>query len=591
VLVWFTQRASELARVPVLVSRVWPAVRRAESSRTAPWLAWLEAHAKHNPRGLFCELDEERVSFGEAWARVRVLAAVLAEAGLRPGEVAVLMGGNSPSYLLLLLAVSYAGAAAALVNPELSGEPLAHALGAVKPRLSLVESAHRSALSELPVPEVAGTVLTFAGGEIEAAAEHAQPLAEPRADPAGDFVLIFTSGTTGLPKPCRVRHERARSAATIFGSVAFEFRARDKLYCPLPLHHSSALLIGVGAALVAGVPVALRRKFSARQFAPDLARYGATATLYIGDVCRAVLATAPTPIARELRLRVAVGNGLDSETWLGFQRRFEGVKIREFYASTEAPSAILNLTGKVGSLGHVPFEQRRGFRLARLDRERTQLLRGADELAEACSANEPGELLLRVFPSEQDPLGTFGGYTDRAASASRVVRDVFERGDAYFRSGDVLRRDRAGYYYFVDRMGDGYRWKGENVSALQVERELSARLDLAAVAVFGVSVPGYPGRAGFAEIASHGAFDARRFAEAARGLPTHARPCFVRQVPALELTSSFKVKRRALDLAALALQSGAAAGEGEPLWVRQEDSYVVLTRQLWDDLCRGQKRL
>src|SRR5450755_4677702 len=146
---WFEQRASELARVPVLAKRVLPAVRRAKVSGTAPWLTWLAAHARRNPEGLFCELAEERVSFGAAWTRIRLLAGVLVERGVKPGDVVALIGANSPSYLLLLLAVSHAGAAAALFNPELSGAPLEHALGAVKPRLTLVEGAHRSGIDAL----------------------------------------------------------------------------------------------------------------------------------------------------------------------------------------------------------------------------------------------------------------------------------------------------------------------------------------------------------------------------------------------------------------------------------------------------------
>ncbi|MEP7050857.1 MAG: AMP-binding protein [Pseudomonadota bacterium] len=584
----FAQRRSELARLPVLVRCVLPAAHRAKASGTAPFIAWLEGHARSRPQGLFCELDDEQVTFSEARHRARQMASVLVAEGVRPGDVVALLGGNSPSYLLLILAVGYAGAAAALLNPELRGSPLAHALRSAAPRVSLVEHAHLAALSTLPEPALAGKVLDFGTGQLERLAESAPEIPKPLADPQADFVLIFTSGTTGLPKSCRVRHERARSAATIFGSVAFEFRSGDKLYCALPLHHSSALLIGVGAALVAGVPIALRRKFSARQFVPDLVRYGATATLYIGDVCRALLLTPPSLTERALRLRVAVGNGLEPELWPAFQRRFGQPKIREFYASTEAPSAILNLTGKVGSVGHVPFERRRGFRLARLNSEQQDLARDASGRASECSADEPGELLLRVFPSITEPHGAFGGYTDHGASAARVARDVFELGDAYFRSGDVLRRDREGYYYFVDRLGDTFRWKGENISALQVERVLSAELNFRGVAVFGVAVPGYPGRAGFAEIAvdpaMHDAdFDATRLAQAALALPSHARPCFVRVVPALELTSSFKVKKRELELAALAVS--------EVLWVRQESSYVVLTHKLWDDLCRGQARL
>jgi fatty-acyl-CoA synthase len=577
------QRGSELARVPVLLGRVLPAVRLAKRSGTAPFIAWLEAHAARWPDALFCELDDERVSYSEARSRARRIARVLLDSGVRPGDVVALVAGNSPSYLLILLAIGYAGAAAALINPELRGEPLAHALRTARPRVSLFESAYHAAWSELAEPALAGKVLDFGPGALDALAERALEIARPLADPNGDFVLIFTSGTTGLPKSCRVRHERARSAATVFGSVAFEFRAGDKLYCALPLHHSSALLVGVGAALVAGVPIALRRKFSAREFAGDLVRYGATATLYVGDVCRALVHSEPSAAEHAVRLRVAVGNGLEPQIWPEFQRRFGRPLIREFYASTEAPSAILNLDGKQGSLGHVPFERGRGFRLARLDAERLELARDQQGRAQVCSADEPGELLLRVFPSQKDPHGAFGGYTDAEATAARITRDVFEPGDAYFRSGDVLRRDRDGYFYFVDRMGDGFRWKGENVSALEVERVLDAELGFSGVAVFGVSVPGYPGRAGFADVVCSADFDAARFARAALALPVHARPCFVRAVPTLDLTSSFKIKKRALDLS--------VAAQSEALWVRQQDSYVVLTGKLWDDLCRGQARL
>jgi len=580
---WFAQRRAELARVPLLTRRVLPAVRRAKASGTAPFIAWLEGHAARTPEALFCELGDERRTFAEVRSRARRAAQVLVEEGVQPGDVVALIGGNSPAYLELIFAIGYAGASAALINPELRAAPLAHALNAVGPRLSLVERAVRESWTETEASATAPRVLGFNHGELDELAAHAAELDRPRADPAGDFVFVFTSGTTGLPKPCRVTHERARAAATIFGSIAFEFRAGDKLYCALPLHHSSALLIGVGAALVAGVPIALRRKFSVREFASDLQRYGATATLYIGDVCRALVHSPPSEAERSLRLRVAVGNGLEARVWTEFQRRFGQPQIREFYASTEAPAAILNLTGTVGSLGHVPFERRRGFRLAQLDAEQHALARDPQGRARECAADEPGELLFRVFPSASAPHGAFRGYTDHEASAARIAHDVFEAGDAYFRSGDVLRRDRDGYFYFVDRLGDAFRWKGENVSALEVERVLDAELGFPGVAVFGVAVPGYPGRAGFAEVVTEEPFDAAAMARAALALPAHARPCFVRPVPALAQTSSFKIIKRAFDLAAQVA--------GESLWVRQNDSYVVLTRELWDDLSRGQARL
>jgi len=431
--VWFEQRRAEWSCAAVLALRVVPAVRRARRSGTAAWVAWLERHAKRNPEGLWCELGAERLTFAQGFDRVRRLAQVLSAKGVRSGDVVALVGGNSPDYLVALLGIAYSGGVAALINPELQGTPLAHALSVAAPRLSLVEAECADNLRRLEDPTRSGELVVFDSTASREAVARALPLEHPRADPAGDFVFIFTSGTTGLPKPCRVSHVRARSAATLFGSVAFRFRRGDKLYCPLPLHHSSALLIGVGAALVAGVPVALRRRFSAREFDADVARYGATATLYIGELCRALVRTPVPEGGVPQALRVAVGNGLDSEIWAEFQRRLGGAQIREFYASTEAPSAILNLTGEPGSLGHVPFERARGFRLVRLDAERVAIARGADGFASECAADEPGELLLRVEPNPDEPLGAFRGYTDAAASAARVVQNVFESGDAYFR--------------------------------------------------------------------------------------------------------------------------------------------------------------
>ena len=312
---WCAQRVAELGLAPVLLRRVLPAARRAKKSGTAPFIAWLEAHARATPDALCWELDAQRLSFAEARSGARRAASVLVDAGIRPGDVVALIGGNSLGYLQLLLAIGYAGAVAALISPELGGEPLAHALRASEPRLSLVEQPNAQAIAALGTPALSGKILVYGAGELEQRISRAPEIEKPLADPAGDFVYIFTSGTTGLPKPCRVRHERARRAATTFGSVAFQYRTSDKLYCALPLHHASALLVGIGAALVAGVPVALRRKFSAREFAPDLVRYGATAALYVGDMCRALVHTQPSAAERACRLRVVVGNGLGADVW------------------------------------------------------------------------------------------------------------------------------------------------------------------------------------------------------------------------------------------------------------------------------------
>ncbi len=338
---------------------------------------------------------------------------------------------------------------------------------------------------------------------------------------------------------------------------------------------------------MAGVPVALRRKFSAREFASDLARYGATATLYVGDVCRALVHSPVTPAESALQLRVAVGNGLEAQVWTEFQRRFGRPQIREFLRldrsarrglEPDRPRGLARSHPvRAGGAGSAWLASTRNGSNSRATR--TQAVRSSAARTSRVS------FLFRVFPNAEAPHGAFGGYTDEAASRARIAVDVFEAGDAYFRSGDVLRRDRHGFFYFVDRLGDGFRWKGENVSALEVQRVLDAGLGFPGVAVFGVAVPGYPGRAGFAEVVSPASspFDAEAFARASLALPAHARPCFVRPVAALELTSSFKIRKHTLDLSSARLH--------EALWVRQNGRYVVLTQKLWDDLCRGQARL
>ncbi len=207
--VWCGKRASELALVPVLFGRVLPAARYAEASGRAPFVAWLELQASRNPDRTCWELDDERLSFAEALAYVRRAARVLVESGVQPGDVVALVAGNSPRYLGLLLAVSYAGAAAALIHSELTGEPLRHALAAVRPRLSLVEAPCRDAVAGLAE---AGPLLVFGTGELDERIARAPELEAPLGDAQGVFVYIYTSGTTGLPKPCRVRHERARAA-------------------------------------------------------------------------------------------------------------------------------------------------------------------------------------------------------------------------------------------------------------------------------------------------------------------------------------------------------------------------------------------
>jgi fatty-acyl-CoA synthase len=397
-----------------------------------------------------------------------------------------------------------------------------------------------------------------------------------------DFALVYTSGTTGMPKACRLPHSRVLAAACLFGAPLFDFRSNDKLLCALPLHHGSPLMLGLAVCLVTGTPLVLERRFSASRFFEVAARSGATALLYVGDLGRLLLSTPPSESDRRHQLRLAVGNGMAEDVWLRFQDRFGIATVREFYAATESPVGIFNFSGRTGSVGNLPYAWMFGLKLARLD-ERGELLRDARGRLVQAAVGEPGELLVRA---RQSGLGVYHGYVDGAATEARLVRSAFRDGDVMFRTGDVLRRDREGFYYFVERRADGYRFRGENVSAAQVERELLGLPGVSGAVVTSVELPGYDGRLGVALIVPAPGFDVAALSALRDRLPRSALPRFVRLVTELPRTSSLKLKRH--DWAKEGVDPTRIA---DPLWLLRDGAYRKLDAAAYDDVLRGRARL
>jgi len=354
----------------------------------------------------------------------------------------------------------------------------------------------------------------------------------------------------------------------------------------LPLYHSSALLIGAGSCILTRTPMALRESFSASAFFPDVRRYHATAMLYIGELCRYLLNSTPSEAEKNNSLRVAVGNGLRADVWEPFQRRFEIPLIREFYSATEAPGAIFNITGKVGSVGHVPFRRLSSMKLARYDVARDELLRENGGYCQRCEAGEVGELLIKLDEKPKSALGDFKGYTDPDATKKKILENVFEAGDRFFRSGDLMRFDENDYFYFVDRIGDTYRWKGENVSTAEVAEVVGAAPGVREATVSGVQVPGMEGQAGLAAIVCDGDFNASAFWRTAQELPAYAQPRFVRVLNRLQTTGTFKIQKTELRA------DGVDPTKlGDRIYLRQDDGYVLLTPELWRDVTEGRARL
>jgi fatty-acyl-CoA synthase len=586
---WHHLLRSQFAVVPRALTATVPWLLKARADRDESLIKVILDNAKAAPDELAFEMGQVRLTWSDVDKLTSKVAHVLTDLGVKKGDVVALLGNNSPFYLVVIFAVARMGATTALINSHLEGAPLAHALRVSTARIALVERRFADLVRRRDdLREQLTQIIAYGDSELEQlmAKVPSTPFQRVPVSVTADYVYIYTSGTTGLPKPCRVTHARSLIAGAGFGTLMFQLRPGDKVYSVLPLYHSSALLIGVGSCVITRTPIAMRESFSAKAFWPDVQRYGATAMLYIGELCRYLVNSPPNEAEKNNPLRVAVGNGMRADVWEPFQSRFQIERVREFYSATEAPGYIFNLVGKVGSVGHVPVRRLGRLKLARYDVERDELIRDDRGYCIECGPNEVGELLIKLEVNPKSAIGQFAGYTDPAATKKKMLDNVFEDGDRYFRSGDLMRFDDNDFFYFVDRIGDTYRWKGENVSTAEVAEVLGATPGVREAAVSSVLVPGMEGQAGLAAVVCDGDFDLSAFWRVAQGLPAYAQPRFVRVLGQLDTTGTFKIQKTQLR------QEGVDPNRvPDPLFLRQDDGYVQLTPELWRDITGGRVRL
>ncbi len=554
--------------------------------------------AERIPDRIALRFETEQVSYGELNLGVNRYANMLRARGVGKGDVVNIMMENSPDMLMAQGACAKLGAIGALINTHLEGEALAHVHRASKARVAVVDRPCARAmlplLDKLPELEVIADVpdLVAEGSRFRSLREALDeaPADEPdipNVGPGDVFLYVYTSGTTGFPKPAIVRHGRFTAGGYSL-SVLLGETAEDCAYAPTPLYHGYANFVGFAPAFHSGACFASRRKFSASEFLHDVRRHGVTIFCYVGELCRYLMRTPPSPDDRNHKIRIATGPGLRPDIWLAFKTRFGIERIIDSYGQTEGNVSLQNRRGRVGSCGRCAPFQHEQLKLARYDLERGELVRGPDGFLIECKVGEPGELLSRISKTS---LMSFDGYADPRDNERKLVRDCFERGDLYLRTGDLLKRDRASYYYFVDRIGDTFRWKGENVATMEVEHLLNQAPGVHETAVYGVQVPGTEGRAGMALVVPRdGApFDPESFlAHAERVLPPYARPLFVRVAPQVDVTGNFKNRKTRL------------ASEGfdprvvrDPLWFRddEEHRFVPLTDAVYADIEAGRKKL
>jgi len=361
----------------------------------------------------------------------------------------------------------------------------------------------------------------------------------------------------------------------------------DRMYCCLPMYHSIGGVVVTGAALVAGASVFISERFSASRFWDDIADRDCTLFQYIGELCRYLAAAPPHPRERAHKLRLACGNGLRREVWEAFQSRFAIPQILEFYAATEGSFSLYNAEGKPGAIGRIPsyLAHRFPVALVKFDVELGEPARGPDGFCVRCAPDEQGEAIGKLAAG----AGRFEGYTDASASAKKVLRNVFAKGDSWYRTGDLMRRDRSGFFYFVDRIGDTFRWKGENVSTGEVEEVIAACPGVVEVAVYGVAIPGAEGRAGMAVIVPGDGFDLAQLRQhLAQRLPDYARPVFLRIRDGIALTGTFKPQKQQL-----ALEGYDPAAIGDDLYLddRARGAYIRLEAALHRRIQDGKIRL
>jgi fatty-acyl-CoA synthase len=524
----------------------------ANPARTLP--AMLDGLAAEHGDAPALMSDAETFSYRALAARANRYARWALAHDLAKGETVGLLMPNRPDYLAAWLGISRVGGVVALLNTNLTGRALAHCIDVVAPRHIIVASELAESFASAQ-PHLASRPALWAHGTISAdfaridrdLQRHADgPLdaAEQRAVAIDDKALyIYTSGTTGLPKAANISHARVMTWSHWFAGL-MDARPDDRMYDCLPLYHSVGGVVATGALLVAGGSVVIREKFSARQFWDDVTRFDCTLVQYIGELARYLVNAPPHLRETRHRIRLACGNGLRADVWETFKRRFAIPHILEFYAATEGNLSLYNVEDKPGAIGRVPpfLAHRFPAAIVKHDVERGEPLRDADGRCTRCAADEVGEAIGRI--EDAAPGARFDGYTDVQASEKKILRDVFKPGDAWFRTGDLMRRDAQGYFYFVDRIGDTFRWKGENVSTAEVAEAITRCPGVLDATVYGVAIPGTDGRAGMAALAVAEGFDLaalRRHLDAS--LPAYARPVFVRIRTALDTTGTFKHRK------------------------------------------------
>ena len=540
-----------------------------------------EELARQCPNKTFLYYNGQEVTFFELNRRANQYSHVAATLGIKNGDAGAVMIENRPEFFYAWLGLAKIGAIASLINTQTRGVALSHAVEETGSKILFLGSECASLFAtaegltatlktlcvadgDSPMGELCADIDTLDHYLVSASDEN--PVASCRDGTIGESPLfyVFTSGTTGLPKAAIISHMRWLGVGDGWSAV-LGMTADDVLYCFLPLFHGAAGMSLVSNALSSKAPIVLRRRFSASLFWIDVRQYGVTTVQYIGEVCRYLVNQPAADNDRQHSLLRMTGAGMTAEVWRKFIERFGDIEIYEGWGSTEANCSTMNVDGEVGSCGRIPFKERSNARLVKYDLENGCHVKNEQGFLVECEPGEVGEILGLVLNIPGVGAGRFEGYVSAQATEEKILRDVFSSGDAWFSSGDLLVRNAEDYLYFVDRIGDTYRWKSENVSTTEVAQALENYQQAETINVFGVAVPGHEGRAGMLAIRlkDGGEFDpAALYEQAVSKLPDYAVPLFVRILAHTDITLTYKLRKVDLQKAGYN-----PANYGDPLFV------------------------
>jgi citronellyl-CoA synthetase len=545
-----------------------------------------------NPNGAAVLYRDTELTYTQFNAWANRIADYLLSIGLKKGDVIAVDIENRPELLAVVLGCAKIGVVNALINTSQKGKVLTHSFNLVEPKLAIVGEEMVETVNEIRHDlHLDSDAFYFVADQdtlenpgttprgYKNLAEVIQDCSSENPDTVNRIYMhdplfyIYTSGTTGLPKAVVFNHGRWYKAYGAFGFSAVRLGKQDRIYSTLPFYHATGMVICWASAIAAGAGIVVARKFSASRFWDDIRKYDCTAFGYVGELCRYLMEQPEKPNDRDNKVHVIVGNGLRPSIWKQFKERFGIERVVELYASSEGNVAFTNIFNFDNTVGFSPVD----YAIVKYDKEKDEPVRGKNGFMIKAAKGEPGLLIGKI--TEETP---FDGYTDKEKTEKSILRDVFEKGDAYFNTGDMMRDIGFRHAQFVDRLGDTFRWKGENVSTTEVEQIMDGCDGVTESVVYGVEIPGTNGRAGMACVRldkPHDKFDWDGLAYYLKDeLPPYAIPVFVRVNTAkMQTTGTFKHQKNHLKEEAFYLEK-----QDNPVyvWLPGDQGYQQLTPEV-----------